>query len=145
MIYELNNSRCNHHVFPGISCFWGSRVHQKYAEWVLVGCSSPDRNLSKNTGRHVENTRADSYNLEWEDLGWCQMQLSKIKLNRNLKTFFCCIQEGLLMYDTSWIIYLFIRFISILLLIEKIFIWRCQRGAQMEYRSPSKFISKQPK
>ena len=24
--------------FLGISCFWGSRVHQKYAEWVLVGC-----------------------------------------------------------------------------------------------------------
>ena len=24
--------------FSGISCFWGSRVHQKYAEWVLVGC-----------------------------------------------------------------------------------------------------------
>ena len=26
------------HVFSGISCFWGSGVHQKYAEWVLVGC-----------------------------------------------------------------------------------------------------------
>ena len=24
--------------FSGISCFWGSGVHQKYAEWVLVGC-----------------------------------------------------------------------------------------------------------
>ena len=22
----------------GISCFWGSGVHQKYAEWVLIGC-----------------------------------------------------------------------------------------------------------
>ena len=60
---------CHHHVFLGISCFWGSRVHQKYAVWVLVGCgifwmwnqiphptSSPDRNLSKNTGRYVKNT-----------------------------------------------------------------------------------------
>ena len=27
-----------HHVFSGISCFWGSGVHQKYAVWVLVGC-----------------------------------------------------------------------------------------------------------
>ena len=24
--------------FSGISCFWGSEVHQKYAVWVLVGC-----------------------------------------------------------------------------------------------------------
>ena len=24
--------------FPGISCFWGSRVRQKYAVWVFVGC-----------------------------------------------------------------------------------------------------------
>ena len=24
--------------FPGISCFWGSEVHQKYAVWVIVGC-----------------------------------------------------------------------------------------------------------
>ena len=23
--------------FLGISCFWGSRVHQKYAKWVVVG------------------------------------------------------------------------------------------------------------
>ena len=28
----------HHHVFSGISCFRGSEVHQKYAEWVLVGC-----------------------------------------------------------------------------------------------------------
>ena len=27
-----------HHVFSGISYFWGSGVHQKYAVWVLVGC-----------------------------------------------------------------------------------------------------------
>ena len=27
-----------HHVFLGISYFWGSEVHQKYAVWVLVGC-----------------------------------------------------------------------------------------------------------
>ena len=26
-----------HHVFPGIYCFWGSKVRQKYAKWVLVG------------------------------------------------------------------------------------------------------------
>ena len=24
--------------FLGISCFWGSGVRQKYAEWVIVGC-----------------------------------------------------------------------------------------------------------
>ena len=24
--------------FSGISCFWGSGVHQKYAVWVLIGC-----------------------------------------------------------------------------------------------------------
>ena len=43
--------------FPGISCFLGTKVHQKYSVWVLVGCgikfciwtTSPDRNLSKNT------------------------------------------------------------------------------------------------
>ena len=28
----------DHHVFSGISCFWGSGVHQKYVEWVLFGC-----------------------------------------------------------------------------------------------------------
>ena len=28
----------HHHIFSGISCFWGSGVHQKYAKWVLVGC-----------------------------------------------------------------------------------------------------------
>ena len=26
----------HHHVFPGISCFWGSGVRQKYAGWVLL-------------------------------------------------------------------------------------------------------------
>ena len=25
-------------IKKSISCFWGSGVHQKYAEWVLVGC-----------------------------------------------------------------------------------------------------------
>ena len=58
----------HHHFFLGISCFWGSGVHQKYAMWVLIGCeiksphptSSPDRNLSKNTGRYVENTNKKS-------------------------------------------------------------------------------------
>ena len=29
---------CHHHVFSGISCFWGSEVHRKYAVWVLFGC-----------------------------------------------------------------------------------------------------------
>ena len=29
---------CHHHIFSGISCFWDSEVHQKYAVWVLVGC-----------------------------------------------------------------------------------------------------------
>ena len=29
---------CHHHIFSVISCFWGSRVHQKYAVWVLIGC-----------------------------------------------------------------------------------------------------------
>ena len=29
---------CHHFVFPGISCFWGSRARQKYVKWVLVGC-----------------------------------------------------------------------------------------------------------
>ena len=29
---------CHHHVFSGISCFGGSRAHQKYAKWVRVGC-----------------------------------------------------------------------------------------------------------
>ena len=28
----------HHHFFSGISCFWGSSVYQKYAEWVLIGC-----------------------------------------------------------------------------------------------------------
>ena len=28
----------HHSIFLGISCLWGSRVHQKYVEWVLVGC-----------------------------------------------------------------------------------------------------------
>ena len=28
----------HHQVFSGISCFWGSRVRQKYAELVLIGC-----------------------------------------------------------------------------------------------------------
>ena len=29
---------CHHHIFLGIYYFWGSRVRQKYAVWVLVGC-----------------------------------------------------------------------------------------------------------
>ena len=28
----------HHQVFSGISCFWGSKVCQKYAVWVLVVC-----------------------------------------------------------------------------------------------------------
>ena len=39
---ELSRSKFeyahHHHVFSGISCFWGSKVCQKYAEWVIVGC-----------------------------------------------------------------------------------------------------------
>ena len=31
-------SSSDHHVFSGISYFWGSEVHQKYAVWLLVGC-----------------------------------------------------------------------------------------------------------
>ena len=57
------------------------------------------------------------------------MQLSRLKLDRKFTTtIFCCIQEGMLIYDTSCFIYLVIQFISILLLIDIIFIWRCQRG-----------------
>ena len=48
------------HVFSGISCFWGSGVCQKYAEWVLV-MSSPDWNLSKNMERYVENTNKKKF------------------------------------------------------------------------------------
>ena len=69
---------CYHHIFPGISYFWGSRVHQKYAVWVLVGCrikfhiqQSLDRNLSKNTGRYVENTNTK-----------CSFFLSSSKINQ---------------------------------------------------------------
>ena len=50
---------CHHHVFLGISCFWSSRVRQKYVVWllhILHPTSAPARNLSKNTGRFVENT-----------------------------------------------------------------------------------------
>ena len=36
--YSLDAELTHHHVFSGISCFWGSGVRQKYAEWVLVGC-----------------------------------------------------------------------------------------------------------
>ena len=25
-------------LFSGVSCFGGSGAHQKYAEWVLIGC-----------------------------------------------------------------------------------------------------------
>ena len=31
-------SWCHHHIFSGISCFWGSGVRQKYVMWVCVGC-----------------------------------------------------------------------------------------------------------
>ena len=37
--YSLGPSKVyRHHVFLGISCVWGSRVRQKYVEWVLIGC-----------------------------------------------------------------------------------------------------------
>ena len=29
---------CHHHIFLGISYFWGSGVHEKYAVWVFIGC-----------------------------------------------------------------------------------------------------------
>ena len=35
---ESSLDACHHHVFSGISCFWGSGVRKKYAEWVLIGC-----------------------------------------------------------------------------------------------------------
>ena len=28
----------HHHIFSNISYFWGSKVRQKYALWVLIGC-----------------------------------------------------------------------------------------------------------
>ena len=28
----------HHHVFSSISCSWGSGAHQRYADWVLIGC-----------------------------------------------------------------------------------------------------------
>ena len=37
-ILEKSSWWFHHHDFSGISCFWGSRVLQKYAGWVLVGC-----------------------------------------------------------------------------------------------------------
>ena len=53
---------CHHHVFSEISFFWGSGVCQNYAvgiRWmqnqIPHPTSSPDRNLSKNTGRYVKN------------------------------------------------------------------------------------------
>ena len=38
MMMSLLQKQENHQVFSGISYFWGSGVHQKYAGWVLVGC-----------------------------------------------------------------------------------------------------------
>ena len=35
---SIGRARHHHSIFSGISCFWGSGVRQKYAEWVLVGC-----------------------------------------------------------------------------------------------------------
>ena len=29
---------CHHHVFLGVSCFFGSEAHQNYAKWVLIEC-----------------------------------------------------------------------------------------------------------
>ena len=37
-IHEKTWWWCHHHSFSGISYFWGSRVRQKYAMWVLIGC-----------------------------------------------------------------------------------------------------------
>ena len=36
---QISSNECtmHHHIFSGISYFWGGRVHQKYAVWVLVG------------------------------------------------------------------------------------------------------------
>ena len=36
--YLKNVTMMSSSHFSGISCFWGSGVHQKYAVWVLVGC-----------------------------------------------------------------------------------------------------------
>ena len=67
---------CHHHVFLGISCFWGiitffmyflfwgyfcpSKVCWVGTRWIqnLIPhpMISPDQNLSNNTGRYVENT-----------------------------------------------------------------------------------------
>ena len=54
---------CHHHVFSGISCFWGSGAHQSMlsgTRWmrnlILHPTSSLDWNLSKITRRYVENT-----------------------------------------------------------------------------------------
>ena len=61
-----------------------------------------------------ENTRGDGYNVEWEELGWCQMQLSRLKLNRNLNFFLVAFKK------VSWsmihfiFIYSVVQFISIL-------------------------------
>ena len=54
----------HHHIFSGIYYFWGSRVRQKYAVWVLVGCgikfriqwALPIEIWVKKIGRYVENT-----------------------------------------------------------------------------------------
>ena len=35
---KTRNTWYHHHVFSGISCFGGIGFHQKYFEWVLVGC-----------------------------------------------------------------------------------------------------------
>ena len=36
--YLKNGMMTSSFCFSGISCFWGSKVRQKYAVWVLVGC-----------------------------------------------------------------------------------------------------------
>lgn len=38
-IHEKTWCWCQHHIFSCLSCFSWSKVHQKYAEWVLVGCA----------------------------------------------------------------------------------------------------------
>ena len=59
---------CHHHIFSGINCFWGrrgpSKVCSVVTRWmrnqIPYPTSSPNQNLSKNTGIYVENTNKKS-------------------------------------------------------------------------------------
>ena len=76
---------CHHHIFSGMSCFWGSGVHQKYAVWVLVGCRIKFRIQQALPIKIWVKTQGDMSKIQTKKVVFFMIPIPKIILKKCLR------------------------------------------------------------